>query len=57
MCGTRIEKEVEICATNLANDTKYMSPMHACACSATIFIVYVLVISCRISLLSDGVDL
>jgi hypothetical protein len=25
MCGTRIEKEVEICATNLANKIKCMS--------------------------------
>jgi hypothetical protein len=25
MCGTRIEKKVEICATNLANKTKFMS--------------------------------
>jgi hypothetical protein len=25
MRGTRIEKELEICATNLANETKWMS--------------------------------
>jgi hypothetical protein len=25
MCGTRIENEVEICATNLANKTNFMS--------------------------------
>jgi hypothetical protein len=25
MCGTKIEKEVEICATNITNKTKCMS--------------------------------
>jgi hypothetical protein len=25
MCGTRIEKEIEVCATNLASKTKCMS--------------------------------
>jgi hypothetical protein len=46
MRGTKIEKEAEICATNLANKTKFQ----AYACSITIFIAYFLVISRRISL-------
>jgi hypothetical protein len=39
MRGTRIEKEVELCAANIANETK---------CMSTIFLAYLLCIFCII---------
>jgi hypothetical protein len=58
MGGTRIEKEVEICATNVANKTKRMSTNAKWGkkiCEdmylplALLYIAYFFVISCRIS--------